>query len=244
MNYDDTTDKSVGLLSNCANLKNLTLNNCRIPGGRSKDLHLCHLGLSNLTLEDGGYNAVYVDTPQLKKFTIINWPGISLVSAPNLASLRYKDDTNNYFGNPLKVSSNLLHLDKAPMESQTATMHEQVEVENERTFPDTKIKWLFGERMTHIESYWEGLNEQYENGYENTGRTISMVRDIEGVLTQLPASHRDKLQARFSGLCVEAEAIMDNVMDRMKIKCGKTPHCSNVSFMNLSHHHNNLLDKL
>ncbi|KAJ0824057.1 putative leucine-rich repeat domain superfamily [Helianthus annuus] len=112
MNYDDTTDKCAGLLSNCANLKNLTLNNCRIPGGRSKDLHLCHLGLSNLTLEDGGYNAVYVDTPQLKKFTIINWPGISLVSAPNLASLRYKDDTNNYYGNPLKVSSDLLHLEK------------------------------------------------------------------------------------------------------------------------------------
>ncbi|XP_035842023.1 F-box/FBD/LRR-repeat protein At5g56420-like [Helianthus annuus] len=112
MNYDDITDKSAGLLSNCANLKNLTLNNCRIPGGRSKDLHLCHLGLSNLTLENGGYNAVYVDTPQLKKFTIINWPGISLVSAPNLASLRYKDDTNNYFGNPLKVSSDLLHLEK------------------------------------------------------------------------------------------------------------------------------------
>ncbi|KAJ0630984.1 putative F-box domain, leucine-rich repeat domain superfamily, F-box-like domain superfamily [Helianthus annuus] len=366
LHADDTTDKCAGLLSNCANLKNLTLNNCRIPGGRSKDLHLCHLGLSNLTLEDGGYNAVYVDTPQLKKFTIINFPEIHLVSAPNLASLRYKDDTNNYYGNPLKVSSDLLHLekvdiciqcshecedyaqdivhllqqlrsvkflklnlellkllfsslelildqpspftdlkslkiypaditkpevtmstevknflldsphgatftpvsyevravrnvasaenlmrklqvlldkwtenseinttdmeqDKAPMESQTATMHEQVEVENERAFPDTKIKWHFGDRMTHIESYWEGLNEQYEKGYENTGHTISMLREIKVILTKLPASHRDKLEGRFSGLCVEAETIMDNVMDCMKIKCGKTPHRSNVS---------------
>ncbi|KAF5753705.1 hypothetical protein HanXRQr2_Chr17g0783101 [Helianthus annuus] len=119
-------------------------------------------------------------------------------------------------------TTNMEH-DKAPMESHGATMQEQVEVENNRAQPDTKMKWHFGERMTHTESYWEGLKEQFEKGYENTGRTISMVRDIEGVLTQLPASHRDKLQARFSGLCVEAEAIMDNVMDRMKIKCGKTP---------------------
>ncbi|KAF5753704.1 putative F-box domain, leucine-rich repeat domain superfamily, F-box-like domain superfamily [Helianthus annuus] len=115
LHADDTTDKCAGLLSNCANLKNLTLNNCRIPGGISKDLHLCHIGLSNLTLEYGGYNAVYVDTPQLKKFTVINFPAIHLVSAPNLASLHYKDDSNNYYGNLLKVSAGLLHLENVDL---------------------------------------------------------------------------------------------------------------------------------
>ncbi|XP_022025526.1 putative F-box/FBD/LRR-repeat protein At4g13965 [Helianthus annuus] len=372
LNAGKTTEKYDSLFWNCANLKNLTLKGCRIMDG-SEYLNICHHGLSNLTLENG-LGGVNVVTPQLKNLTIRNWPGIHLISAPNLASLHYKDDD---YGRLLKVSTDLLHLqkadicilqhsgslqslfsglrlqpyihnivfllqqlrsvkfltlnlelvkllsssvelisdqpspftdlkslkiypaditipevtlstevknflldssqgatftlvsheevravrnvasaenlmrklqvlldkwkenseinttdmeqDKAPMESQTATMHEQVEVENERAFPDTKIKWHFGDRMTHIESYWEGLNEQYEKGYENTGHTISMLREIKVILTKLPASHRDKLEGRFSGLCVEAETIMDNVMDCMKIKCGKTPNRSNVS---------------
>ncbi|KAI7739804.1 hypothetical protein M8C21_024268 [Ambrosia artemisiifolia] len=112
MHFDDTTDKCGNLLSNCASLKNLTLNNCRIVGGRSKDLKICHLGLSNLTLEDGGYNYVNVDTPQLKNFTLINFPSVHLVSAPNLASLHLEDDKDKHFGHPLKVSADLLHLEK------------------------------------------------------------------------------------------------------------------------------------
>ncbi|XP_076925450.1 uncharacterized protein LOC143588286 [Bidens hawaiensis] len=289
-------DHNTGLFSNCANLKNLTLNNCIIycePVG----FNICHDGLSNLTLENG-YDSVNVVTHQLKNLTIINWSGVHLVSAPELASLHYKGGDDDI---PMKVSADL-HLEKVDVciqcsfedeeytrktvcllqqlrgvkfltlnfelvellslsvevishqhspfanlkslkiypayvipEGQTqpevtvsleiknfvlgsspgatftmvsheeiravknvaiarnlmrelqgllnqweensetntndtkATVHEQVEVENE---PDAKMKWHFGETMTHIENYWKDLSEQLDKGYKDTISTI------------------------------------------------------------------------
>ncbi|XP_076902141.1 F-box/FBD/LRR-repeat protein At5g22700-like [Bidens hawaiensis] len=350
-------DHNTGFFSNCANLKNLTLNSCIIycePDG----FNICHDGLSNLTLENG-YDSVNVVTPQLMNLTVINWSGVHLVSAPELAYLHYKGGDDDI---PMKVSADL-HLEKvdvciqcsfeddeytrktvcllqqlrcvkfltlnfelvellsssvevishqpspfanlkslkiypayviledqtqpevtvspevknfllgsssgatftmvsheeiravknvviarnlmrelqgllnqwkensepnttdmkASVENHMATVQEQVEAENQ---PDAKLKWQFGETMTHIENYWKDLSEQLDKGYKDTISTISILRTIEGVLAKLPTPHRDKLQARFSGLCAEAEIIMDNMMDRMKIQCDKKPHWS------------------
>ncbi|KAJ0501828.1 hypothetical protein HanRHA438_Chr11g0507301 [Helianthus annuus] len=85
------------------------------------------------------------------------------------------------------------------------------------------MKSRFHERMTRIESYWEDLNEPFQKGSKNTCRTISKLREIKGLLKKLPRSHSAKLQARFSSLCAEAETIMGNMMDRMKIQCNKRP---------------------
>ncbi|KAJ0808090.1 putative leucine-rich repeat domain superfamily, F-box-like domain superfamily [Helianthus annuus] len=119
---------------------------------------------------------------------------------------------------------------KAPMEIRMSTVHGQEEVENYRAQRDTKSKHCFHERMTHIESYWEDLNEPFEKGYKNTRRMISMLRSIEGLLQKVPRSLEAKLQARFSVLRAEAETIMENMMDRIKIQCDKRPSRSNVYF--------------
>ncbi|KAK1438380.1 hypothetical protein QVD17_04188 [Tagetes erecta] len=102
--------------------------------------------------------------------------------------------------------------DEAPMKSHMAVVHEQGEVENNRAQPDVKIKSHFEEKMTTIESYWEDLNEQMENGYKNTRLTISLLRRIEGLLEKLAGSARDKLEARFCGLRAEAETLMENLL--------------------------------
>ncbi|KAM0028807.1 putative F-box domain, leucine-rich repeat domain superfamily, F-box-like domain superfamily [Helianthus debilis subsp. tardiflorus] len=105
--YDDNTDKSAGLFSNCANLKNLTVKKCTIMG--LGGFNICHPGLSNLTLE-AGRESVNVVTPQLKSLTIRNWPAMHLISAPDLASLHYEGDHH-----PLQLSAKLLHLESVDM---------------------------------------------------------------------------------------------------------------------------------
>ncbi|KAK9052904.1 hypothetical protein SSX86_029534 [Deinandra increscens subsp. villosa] len=120
---------------------------------------------------------------------------------------------------------------KENFETNTTSI-EQVEVGNHRSQIDRNMKWKLGERMTHIKSYWEDLNEQLEKGYKNTRRTISILREIEGMVTKLPTSHWDKFQARYSALCAEAETFMDIMMDRMKTLSDKKPGHSNI----YSHH--------
>ncbi|KAI7739800.1 hypothetical protein M8C21_024264 [Ambrosia artemisiifolia] len=370
LNADDT-DKCLDLFSNCAKLKNLTLYHCSLMG--LDGFNICHPQLSSLTLNSlgDGCKRVNVVTPKLKNLTVRHWQGILSISAPNLSSLRYKDNSGlwefsadflhlkkvdicvrssnddeenahkivcllqqirsvkfltlnseiiellssfveliscqpspfanlkrlkiypiyvtplaedqtepeitmstevkNYLldGSPgatftmishdeiravmnvklarslmrdfqvlldqwkEKSETNTAHM-KPPVGSHTEMVHEQVEVENHREQPDAKMKWHFGGRMAHIKNYWEDLNEQLEKGCNNTGFIISILQEIEEVMTRLPTSHQAKLQERFFGLCAEAETIMDNVMDRMKIHCDKKPSRSNVYFQELA----------
>ncbi|XP_035842026.1 F-box protein At1g60400-like [Helianthus annuus] len=81
------------------------------------------------------------------------------------------------------------------------------------------MKSHFHERMT----YWENLNEPFHKGYESTRDITSVLQKLEGLLKKVPRSHRAKFQSRFSCLRAEAETIMDNMMDRMKIQCDKRP---------------------
>nr|GEW44755.1 hypothetical protein [Tanacetum cinerariifolium] len=85
---DDKTYKSVGPLSKCTNIKNLTLESCKTVGYNG--FSCSHPLLSNLSLSgaDGRLNAVKVITHQLKSLTIVHWSGIPyFVTAPNLDSL-------------------------------------------------------------------------------------------------------------------------------------------------------------
>ncbi|KAK9052906.1 hypothetical protein SSX86_029536 [Deinandra increscens subsp. villosa] len=151
-------------------------------------------------------------------FTMVSYEEIRAVM--NVASARK-------LMRELQVELNLLkenrETDKTDMDQDMTTVHEQVEAENGRAKPDTEVKWHFGERITRIESYWEDLNERLEKGYSDAAHIISMLREIEEVLTKLPTTPRAKLQARFSNLCAEAGTIMDNMMDHLKKQCDKKP---------------------
>nr|XP_043614000.1 F-box/FBD/LRR-repeat protein At1g16930-like [Erigeron canadensis]XP_043614001.1 F-box/FBD/LRR-repeat protein At1g16930-like [Erigeron canadensis] len=102
------SDGHTGLLSKCANLKNLTLDyNCKTEGLSS--LSICHSGLTNLKIDFaryGGGKVVNVVAPQLEKLTIRSHGNIRRkheISAPNLASLAYR----SYF--PMHLSTNGFH---------------------------------------------------------------------------------------------------------------------------------------
>ncbi|KAK9052828.1 hypothetical protein SSX86_029458 [Deinandra increscens subsp. villosa] len=87
---DDNADKSIGIISKCANLKNLTLKWFKTTG--SDGFSIFHPRLSNLTLEDicKTVKVVNVDAPQLKNLTVRFCGAELVISAPNLASLLYK----------------------------------------------------------------------------------------------------------------------------------------------------------
>ncbi|XP_023760102.1 putative F-box/FBD/LRR-repeat protein At4g13965 [Lactuca sativa] len=83
--YDD-----IGLFSKCTNLKNLSLNRCRMK--ETKVLNFCHPQLSDLTLvstppDMASEEVVNVVAPQLKNLTIKWCEGKHLISAPGLTSL-------------------------------------------------------------------------------------------------------------------------------------------------------------
>ncbi|KAJ0427722.1 putative F-box domain, leucine-rich repeat domain superfamily, F-box-like domain superfamily [Helianthus annuus] len=104
----DSTDKCLDLFSNCANLKSLTLRHCRLRG--LNGFNRCHPGLSSLTLNLIGHDGclrVSVVTPQLKNLIINGWREILSISAPNLSSLHYKDNSGR-----LEFSADFLCLKK------------------------------------------------------------------------------------------------------------------------------------
>ncbi|CAH1413826.1 unnamed protein product [Lactuca virosa] len=87
--YDD-----IGLFSKCTNLKNLSLNRCRMT--ETKVLNICLPRLYDLTLVSTPPDmeleeVVNVVAPQLKNLTIIRCEGEHLISAPELTSLVIED---------------------------------------------------------------------------------------------------------------------------------------------------------
>ncbi|KAK1438382.1 hypothetical protein QVD17_04190 [Tagetes erecta] len=67
---------------------------------------ICHPELSSLTLESGCLDVNLV-VPRLKNLTIKYWPAKFLISAPDLFSLRYRDEYDF-----LELSADFLHLEK------------------------------------------------------------------------------------------------------------------------------------
>ncbi|KAI3713665.1 hypothetical protein L1987_72248 [Smallanthus sonchifolius] len=102
-------DKVDNIISKCPNLKNLTLDGCKIKGPNG--FSICHPQLSNLRLENGewGWEFVHVDAPQLKNLTIVNCDSVHL-SAPDLASFIYRSEYSLEFS-----TDNLPSLEKVDL---------------------------------------------------------------------------------------------------------------------------------
>ncbi|PWA69391.1 F-box domain, Leucine-rich repeat domain, L domain-like protein [Artemisia annua] len=88
----DNTDNFSGLITKCVNLKNLTLNNCKMVGSDNIDFNIFHSQLSNLTIDQipGCVRLLSVVTPKLKNLIIRKYPYSSsgiMISAPDLAYL-------------------------------------------------------------------------------------------------------------------------------------------------------------
>lgn len=83
--YDGDMDKCPGVISNCVNLKRLTLQGCRMKG--STGFNIFHSRLSELTLESVAGRAKFINVvaPGLKNLIIRGTSKKILVSAPDLA---------------------------------------------------------------------------------------------------------------------------------------------------------------
>lgn len=75
----------------------------------------------------------------------------------------------------------LLEKCEAYCESNYAKMHTQGDAQ------------YHGGMMTQIQRYWNKLNEQVEKGRDKTFRIISMLMEIEGLMTNLPPSQTASL---------------------------------------------------
>ncbi|GJZ68255.1 F-box domain containing protein [Tanacetum coccineum] len=83
----ESTDNCIDLISKCANLKNLTLEKCRMMG--PDGFTISHTGLSYLKIEDGVSDVKFVSVvaPQLNYLSISGFSRDILISTPNLAYL-------------------------------------------------------------------------------------------------------------------------------------------------------------
>lgn len=93
---------------------------------------------------------------------------------------------------------------------------------------------------THMESHeleklkiW-GDMALIKSGCENPGMQfntrliISQLRRIKELLTKLPAPKRANLQPSFSSLCVQADIVINQGTDSMKIHCDENQSISSV----------------
>ncbi|KAK1438306.1 hypothetical protein QVD17_04113 [Tagetes erecta] len=111
----------------------------------------------------------------------------------------------------------------------------------ERENKSSKIKRAHLDRgKTPVESHepeklkiWEDM-ALIKSGCENPGMQhntrviILKLQRIKELLTMLPASKRAKLQPCFSSLCAQADIVINQVTDSMKIHCDENQSVSSV----------------
>ncbi|GJW80938.1 F-box domain containing protein [Tanacetum coccineum] len=74
-----------------------------------------------------------------------------------------------------------------------------------------------GEMLEHEKANIETNMDRIEHGKAKTSAIISMLCDIEELVTELPASKRAQFEASFSRLCTEADSVMNVIMNSIKI---------------------------
>lgn len=113
-----------------------------------------------------------------------------------------------------KMETNRAHMEKkkVPMHSHNTKMLEQGKTQCENL---EQVE----ERMTRINGCWKDLSVRIEQGKQKTSEIFSDLQDIKDVLIKLPMSKRADLQECFSSLCEEANTVVNNILDQMKIHC-------------------------
>nr|XP_043639866.1 putative F-box/FBD/LRR-repeat protein At5g44950 [Erigeron canadensis] len=111
-------------------------------------------------------------------------------------------------------------LNGRPKDGQKRVIHKPGRVlsENQRGQPGRKLPIDVCKKLASARDHLEDLNYQVQIGRTKTCRIMSHLQRIEDLLTKVPASKRDKLEARFSGLCIEANTVLNKVIDRMKVQ--------------------------
>lgn len=112
----------------------------------------------------------------------------------------------------------VLDEEKALMENHDARMREQGRAPYWRE-QGTQTPIHIGKRLNHVQVCWEDMDAQIQVGRVKTCRIMSILRRVEGLLTKLPTSKRDEVEARFSSLCIEANTVMNEMIDCIKIQC-------------------------
>lgn len=129
------------------------------------------------------------------------------------------------------IGTNMAHMElgRAPTESHSAEIDEPG-----KSQPDTKTQLHNEENMVHIMSCWNNLSEQVKERKDKACLIIRKLRDIENLLTKLPASKRAVIQPCFSKLRAEADTIMNKITDTMKIRCEEYQSRLTVCFHELA----------
>nr|XP_043619592.1 uncharacterized protein LOC122591088 [Erigeron canadensis] len=118
---------------------------------------------------------------------------------------------------------------KAPMESDNAKRHKK-----RKTQPEMKMQLQSGGNVALIESCWKDLSVQIEQRIAKACLIISMLRRIEEILINLPATNRAIIQPSFSSLCAETDAVISKITDCMKMQCDENQSHSSVRFHKLA----------
>ncbi|PWA70325.1 hypothetical protein CTI12_AA289040 [Artemisia annua] len=105
------------------------------------------------------------------------------------------------------IETNIAHTDRVmtPMECHEPNMQEQDKMQ------------ISKKMRKQINSCWKDLMAQIEHGKSKTSAIISKLCHIEQCLRELPASKRSQIETSFSRLCMEADVVMNAIMNSMKI---------------------------
>ncbi|KAI7732836.1 hypothetical protein M8C21_022164 [Ambrosia artemisiifolia] len=118
--------------------------------------------------------------------------------------------------NLIKQLRTFLEKEKAGTETKMTKMHEQ------------------GKAHVDVDMSWKKLNVQIEKGREKASFIIEMLKDINGVLTTLPASNRATIQPSFSTLLAETDIVMKKITDCIKMDCDENQRRLSLCFHELA----------
>ncbi|PWA89334.1 F-box domain, Leucine-rich repeat domain, L domain-like protein [Artemisia annua] len=218
-------DKIVGLLQQVQGLKFLTLN-LEIVELLSSYEPISHQPSPFANLKSLKIYPVSKRIAQKKKVNVSNVVKNYFLDSSLSATVNLVKREEIRAQATLERLQRLLNQLKESIENNKAQM---LMVENQRAQQETKMQWR--ERLTHIGSYWKDLNEWHEKVNKKACRIIKMSRKIEILLRKMPTSNRVKMQSIFARLGAEADAIMDNMIDHMRIKYSKKPCRLDVSLI-------------
>ncbi|PWA93533.1 F-box domain, Leucine-rich repeat domain, L domain-like protein [Artemisia annua] len=133
-----------------------------------------------------------------------------------LKEMKYAESALNYMvelremleHEKANMETNIAYMDRVmtPMECHEPNMHEQDKMQ------------ISKKMRNQIDSCWKDLRAQIEHGKSKTSDIISWLCRIEGLLTKLPESKGDQIEKSFSRLCTEADTVMNNIIDCVKIQ--------------------------